>query len=44
MKTAAKSLLTTSDQTLQSAEGAVAGSNKASANVEAAAAAAEELS
>ena len=44
MKTAAKSLLTTSDHTLQSAEGAVAGSNKASANVEAAAAAAEELS
>jgi methyl-accepting chemotaxis protein len=44
MKTAAKSWLTTSDYTLQSAEGAVDGSNKASTNVENAAAAAEELS
>jgi methyl-accepting chemotaxis protein len=44
MKVAAKSLLTTSDQTLQRAQGAVYGSNKASANVETAAAAAEELS
>jgi methyl-accepting chemotaxis protein len=44
MKTAAKSLLTTSDHTLQRAEGAVRGSNEASANVETAAAAAEELS
>ncbi len=44
MKTAAKSLLATSDHTLQRAEGAVHGSNEASANVETAAAAAEELS
>jgi methyl-accepting chemotaxis protein/PAS domain-containing protein len=44
MKAAAKSLLTTSDHTLQRAEGAVHGSNQASANVETAAAAAEELS
>ena len=44
MKVAAKSLLTTSDHTLQRAQGAVRGSNKASANVETAAAAAEELS
>jgi methyl-accepting chemotaxis protein len=44
MKAAAKSLLTTSDHTLQRAEGAVHGSNNASANVETAAAAAEELS
>jgi methyl-accepting chemotaxis protein len=44
MKVAAKSLLTTSDHTLQRAQGAVHGSNKASANVETAAAAAEELS
>ncbi len=44
MKMAAQSLLTTSDHTLQRAEGAVLGSNEASANVETAAAAAEELS
>jgi methyl-accepting chemotaxis protein len=44
MKAAAKSLLATSDHTLQRAEGAVHGSNQASANVETAAAAAEELS
>jgi methyl-accepting chemotaxis protein/PAS domain-containing protein len=44
MKAAAKSLLLTSDHTLQRAEGAVHGSNEASANVETAAAAAEELS
>jgi methyl-accepting chemotaxis protein len=44
MKKAAKSLLATSDHTLQRAEGAVHGSNEASANVETAAAAAEELS
>jgi len=44
MKAAAKSLLVTSDHTLQRAEGAVHGSNEASANVETAAAAAEELS
>jgi methyl-accepting chemotaxis protein len=44
MKTAAKSLLSTSGHTLQRAEGAVQGSNEASANVETAAAAAEELS
>ena len=44
MKMAAKTLLTTSDHTLQSAEGAVGGSNEASANVETAAAAVEELS
>ena len=44
MKAAAKSLLGTSDHTMQRAEGAVHGSNEASANVETAAAAAEELS
>ena len=44
MKTAAKSLLTTSDRTLQQTGGAVHGSNEASVNVETAAAAAEELS
>ena len=44
MKTAAKSLLTTSDHTLQRTESAVRGSNEASANIEIAAAAAEELS
>jgi PAS domain-containing protein len=44
MKAAAKSLLATSDHTLQRAEGAVQGSNEASANVETVAAAAEELS
>jgi methyl-accepting chemotaxis protein len=44
MKAAAKTLLITSDHTLQRAEGAVQGSNEASANVETAAAAAEELS
>jgi methyl-accepting chemotaxis protein len=44
MKSAAKSLLTTSDHTMQRAEGAVQGSNEASFNVETAAAAAEELS
>jgi methyl-accepting chemotaxis protein len=44
MKAAAKTLLVTSDHTLQRAEGAVQGSNEASANVETAAAAAEELS
>jgi methyl-accepting chemotaxis protein len=44
MKAAARSLLVTSDHTLQRAEGAVQGSNEASANVETAAAAAEELS
>ena len=44
MKAAAKLLLTTSDHTLQRAEGAVHGSNAASANVETAAKAAAELS
>ena len=44
MKTTAKSLLTTSDHTLRRAEGAVDGSNEASANVATAAGAAEELS
>ena len=44
MKAAAKSLLATSDHTLQRTEGAVRGSNEASANVETVAAAAEELS
>jgi len=44
MKSAAGSLLTTSDHALQCAEGAVRGSTKASGNVEDAAAAAEELS
>jgi methyl-accepting chemotaxis protein len=44
MKAAAKLLLTTSDHTLQRAEGAVHGSNAASTNVETAATAAAELS
>jgi methyl-accepting chemotaxis protein len=44
MKAAAESLLVTSDHTLQRAEGAVRGSNAASANVATAAVAAEELS
>jgi methyl-accepting chemotaxis protein len=44
MKTAARTLLTTSDHTLQRTEGAVHGSNEASANVETAATAAAELS
>ncbi len=44
MKSAAKLLLTTSDHTLHRAEGAVHGSNAASANVETAATAAAELS
>ena len=44
MKAAAQSLLTSSDHTLQRAEGAVHGSNEASSNVETAAAAAQELS
>ena len=44
MKTAAKLLLTTSDHTLQRAEGAVHGSNAASTNVETAATAATGLS
>jgi methyl-accepting chemotaxis protein len=44
MKAAAQLLLTTSDHTLQRTESAVHGSNEASANVEIAAAAAEELS
>jgi methyl-accepting chemotaxis protein len=44
MKTAAKTLLAISDRTLQRAEGAVHGSNEASANVEIAATAAAELS
>jgi methyl-accepting chemotaxis protein len=44
MKTAATTLLATSDRTLQRAEGAVHGSNEASVNVETAAAAAAELS
>ncbi len=44
MKSAANTLLITSDHTLQRAHGAVHGSNEASANVETAAAAAEELS
>ena len=44
MKSAAKTLLTTSDHTLQRAEGAAHGSNEASSNVETAAAAAAELS
>jgi methyl-accepting chemotaxis protein len=44
MKAAAQSLLTTSDHTLQRTEGAVHGSNAASANVETAATAAAELS
>jgi len=44
MITAAKTLLTTSDHTLQRTEGAVHGSNEASVNVETAATAAAELS
>jgi len=44
MKAAAKTLLATSDRTLQRTEGAVQGSNEASANVETAATAAAELS
>ena len=44
MKSAANTLLITSDHTLQRAHSAVHGSNEASANVETAAAAAEELS
>jgi methyl-accepting chemotaxis protein len=44
MKVAAKTLLSTSDHTLTRTEGAVHGSNEASANVETAAAAATELS
>ena len=44
MKTAAKTLLATSDHTLQRTEGAVHGSNEASVNVETAATAAAELS
>jgi methyl-accepting chemotaxis protein len=44
MKSAANSLLATSDQTLQRAEGALDSSNKASANVKTTATAAEELS
>jgi methyl-accepting chemotaxis protein len=44
MKTAAKTLLTTSDHTLQRTESAVHGSNEASVNVETAATAAGELS
>ena len=44
MKTAARTLLSTSDHTLQRTEGAVHGSNEASVNVETAASAAAELS
>jgi len=44
MKVAAKTLLATSDRTLQRTEGAVNDSNDASVNVETAAAAAEEMS
>jgi methyl-accepting chemotaxis protein len=44
MKAAAKTLLATSDHTMQRAESAVRGSNEASTNVETAAAAAAELS
>jgi methyl-accepting chemotaxis protein len=44
MKAAAKTLLTTSDHTLQRTEGAVDGSHEASINVETAAAAATQLS
>jgi methyl-accepting chemotaxis protein len=44
MKAAAKTLLATSDRTLQRTEGAVHGSNEASVNVETAATAAAELS
>ena len=44
MKTAAKTMLTSSDHTLRRAEGAVHGSNEASSNVETAATAADELS
>jgi methyl-accepting chemotaxis protein len=44
MKSAAKSLLTTSDHTLHRAETALHGSNEASVNIEVTAAAAEEMS
>jgi methyl-accepting chemotaxis protein len=44
MKAAARTLLSTSDHTLQRTEGAVHGSNEASTNVETAASAAAELS
>jgi methyl-accepting chemotaxis protein len=44
MKTAARTMLASSDQTLRHAEGAVHGSNEASTNVESAATAADELS
>ena len=44
MKSAAKSLLTTSDHTLHRAESALHGSNEASVNIEITAAAAEEMS
>ena len=44
MKSAAKSLLTTSDHTLHRAESALHGSNEASVNIETTAAAAEEMS
>jgi PAS domain S-box-containing protein len=44
MKTAAKTMLSSSDHTLRQAEGAVHGSNEASTNVETAATAADELS
>jgi methyl-accepting chemotaxis protein len=44
MRSAARTLLTTSDHTLARTEGAMQGSNEASANVETAAAAAAELS
>jgi methyl-accepting chemotaxis protein len=44
MKAAARTLLTTSDHTLQRTEGAVHGSNEASVNVETAATAAMEMS
>jgi methyl-accepting chemotaxis protein len=44
MKAAAKTLLSTSDHTLQRAHGAVRGSNEASSNVETAAAAAAQMS
>jgi len=43
MKTAATSLLTTSDHTLRRAESALHGSNEASANIETTAAAAQEM-
>jgi len=44
MRTAAEAMLSTSNNTLQRAEGAVQGSNEASANVETAAVAADKLS